>query len=151
MGLLGSSLHQNNKCISLTKAITFKGRFGARPQLKMAHLHFHLGIPTHFHVPYSLQIVHQNENQQQQCQTTQSSTLQQQQCLNHQQQITNQPPNYTSYDNSAAESLLQHIENNIGIKRDAQDAHKREWQLRCTSDYNHRHDITTTDHCGLIV
>ena len=46
-------------------------------------------------------------------------------------------PEYTSYDNSAAESLLEHIESNIGIRRDAQDAHKREWQLRCTSEYNH--------------
>ena len=44
---------------------------------------------------------------------------------------------YTSYDNSAATSLLEHIESDIGIKRDAQDAHKREWQLRCTSEYNH--------------
>ena len=44
---------------------------------------------------------------------------------------------YTSYDNSAAQSLLEHIESNIGIRRDAQDAHKREWQLRCVSEYSH--------------
>ena len=46
---------------------------------------------------------------------------------------------YTSYDNSAAASLMEHIDSNIGIKRDAQDANKREWQLRCTSEYNHTH------------
>jgi len=51
---------------------------------------------------------------------------------------------YTSFDNSAAASLMEHIDNNIGIKRDAQDANKREWQLRCTSDYNHTHSFSTT-------
>ena len=44
---------------------------------------------------------------------------------------------YTSFDNSAAQSLLEHIERNISIRRDAQDAHKREWQLRCVSEYSH--------------
>jgi len=51
---------------------------------------------------------------------------------------------YTSYDNSAAASLMEHIDSNIGIKRDAQDANKREWQLRCTSEYNHTHSFSTT-------
>src|SRR6056300_1118835 len=47
---------------------------------------------------------------------------------------------YTSYDNIAAKSLLEHIENSIIIKRDAQNANKREWQLRCISEYNHTHN-----------
>jgi hypothetical protein len=51
---------------------------------------------------------------------------------------------YTSYDNIAAKSLLEHIEGSIVMKRDAQDANKREWQLRCISEYNHTHNITTT-------
>ncbi len=47
---------------------------------------------------------------------------------------------YKSYDNSAAKSLLEHIEGSIVMKRDAQNANKREWQLRCISEYNHTHN-----------
>ena len=56
---------------------------------------------------------------------------------------------YTSYDNSAAKSLLEHIEGSIVLKRDAQNANKREWQLRCISEYNHTHNITTTSDSSL--
>ena len=52
---------------------------------------------------------------------------------------------YTSYNNSAAKSFLEHIESSIVMKRDAQNANKREWQLRCISEYNHTHNITTSD------